>query len=344
MRVRTVVGFTVVALCGACDVDVEGGADVELRTVNKNTPGLNGSALNGTTLNALTLNGTTLNGMTVNGTTLNGTTLNGTTLNGSEFIGYEIVDGVPVLRSGTEMIGLRFRVVSDENVYLLAVVDAYLAPDDPAGDLWMYEISVHDQNADTWSPLCTHDGAPAAAVALRNRWDDKTGDLILEPDSVTFACEGAVLAKCAHWGYKPWKTTTSCDSENNCSEVSLVDHHQACTRMARADYCGDGTPHTVNGTLIDLWDMGSPAIQSRTTGLLPNWGVEAEWGPDGAVCVGDSLRLQILDDLNIVYDEPECLPALSELPSCGSLPQSRGGLVANAYCTLFGTLPFLCGG
>jgi hypothetical protein len=342
MRVRTVVGFAVVALCGGCDVDAGDGPDVELRKISQNTPGLNGSALNGTTLNALTLNGTTLNGMTVNGTTLNGTTLNGTTLNGSEFVGYEIVDGQPVLRGGTDMIGLRFRVVSDENVYLLAVMDAYVDPSDADGDLWMYEISVHDQNADSWTPLCTHNGAPAAAVALRNRWDDKTGDLILDPDSVTFACEGAVLAKCAHWGYKPWRTANSCDSENNCTEVSLVETHQACTRMARADYCGDGTPHTVNGTLIDLWD--GFGIQSRTTALLPNWGVEAEWAPEGAVCVGDSLRLQILDDLNIGYDDPECLPELSNLPSCGSLPQSRGGKVANSYCTLFGTLPFLCGG
>ena len=49
--------------------------------------------------------------------------------------------------------------------------------------------------------------------------------------------------------------------------------------MLRADYCGDGTPHTVNGTLINLYDNASVQADAES------WPVDAEWGPDGALCV-----------------------------------------------------------
>lgn len=49
--------------------------------------------------------------------------------------------------------------------------------------------------------------------------------------------------------------------------------------MARADYCGDGVPHTKSGTLIDLYDIHG--IQT----VVPNDGqtFEAGWNEDGAV-------------------------------------------------------------
>ena len=31
-----------------------------------------------------------------------------------------------------------------------------------------------------------------------------------------------------------------------------MDHHQACVRMVRADYCGDGRSWTVNGRRVNL--------------------------------------------------------------------------------------------
>ena len=38
--------------------------------------------------------------------------------------------------------------------------------------------------------------------------------------------------------------------------------HQACTRLVRADYCGNGVYHTATGTSIDVYD--SLNIQTRT--------------------------------------------------------------------------------
>ena len=57
--------------------------------------------------------------------------------------------------------------------------------------------------------------------------------------------------------------------------------HQACTRMLRADYCGDGTPHTQDGTEVDVYDtlgIQSPQADSDMT-------FEAAWTADGSACV-----------------------------------------------------------
>jgi ADYC domain-containing protein len=45
------------------------------------------------------------------------------------------------------------------------------------------------------------------------------------------------------FGYKPWREAAG---------KPRWDYHQACVRMVRADYAGDGIGHTRDGTLIDL--------------------------------------------------------------------------------------------
>src|SRR5690606_3262165 len=90
--------------------------------------------------------------------------------------------------------------------------------------------------------------------------------------ATTWACRGAALAKCVEWGYHP---------EGTVSSTLLSDHHQACTRMVRADYCGDGEHHTENGTVIDVDD--SLGINEFET----SWVIEAAWGEDGALCLNE---------------------------------------------------------
>ena len=70
----------------------------------------------------------------------------------------------------------------------------------------------------------------------------------------------------------------ACTAPFRCGITSLADYHQACTRMLRADYCGDGTPHTVDGTLINIYD--GIGIQRDTD----DWAFEAEWTTTGARC------------------------------------------------------------
>ena len=328
---------------GGCDDNSTEQAPVEMRALHKNSPGVNTAALNGFSLNGFSLNGDVINGFSLNGFSLNGFSLNGFSLNGTSFSATKIVDGVPTVVTGTGLIGTSMTLVHGTDIFTLTFDNIHLDPYNPAGDVYLYDITVHDVIHNFSAPLCTLDGVAAPAIPLRNHWDPLTGDRIDDVTVITFACRGGALAKCVDWGYRPWATSTKCDPVTEiCTEVSLTDYHQACTRMVRADYCGDGTPHTVTGTLIDVYDRLSPTIQAQFSGGNPNWGIEAEWGPDGALCAGDSLRLQHLDELEIPYTYPPCLDDLLEQPDCGTFPAARGGKLGNSYCGAFGTTPKDC--
>ena len=96
------------------------------------------------------------------------------------------------------------------------------------------------------------------------------------PSAPTFSIgcrKVGAIAKCVDFGYKPWRSAK--DDER----------HQACVRMVRADYCGDGTPWTVNGTQLNVWDHDK--IQTDTK----PWTFEAAWTAEGASCV-NSARLE----------------------------------------------------
>ncbi|MFO0710080.1 MAG: ADYC domain-containing protein [Sandaracinus sp.] len=129
-----------------------------------------------------------------------------------------------------------------------------------------------------------------ATAALRGGgWDANGRDL------------GEAQRKCREWGYDPAVVGSAT--------------HEACTRMVRADYCGDGTSWTVDGTWIDV---GDPAgIQEPT--LAREMQFEAGWGPDGAVCVA-STRYAVEDATGATL-----------LPSCwASLPRCEDRDAATA--------------
>lgn len=78
--------------------------------------------------------------------------------------------------------------------------------------------------------------------------------------------------------------------ERDHQEVTLRQHHQACTRMIRADYCGDGRSHTNDGTLIDVWD--GFGLQGRSA-----WPLESSWKAGGASCV-NHVRWESIDSVS----------------------------------------------
>lgn len=85
-------------------------------------------------------------------------------------------------------------------------------------------------------------------------------------------------------------------------------------------------------------------LQTRSTFNLSNWSPEAEWGPDGATCVGDELRLKMFDDLGLSYTFPGCLDSLDDISNCGRLPASRpASLLGDAYCDKWTDDPEECG-
>ena len=99
------------------------------------------------------------------------------------------------------------------------------------------------------------------------------GRYIPDDGQFTFTCTSGAMAKCIRFGYPPWGTAAD--------GRPLLDHFRACTRMVRGDYCGNGSAHTRDGTLINMYDRVGIQVSEPT----PDLTFEAAWGPDGAVCV-----------------------------------------------------------
>lgn len=145
-------------------------------------------------------------------------------------------------------------------------------PSDPEGDVFFYDVSYRDPMNGAYRKYCLPDkDGRTLAIPLAGYWDPAKS-YKAEEGVFTFACLKSPLAKCVRWGYKPWKTVNG---------VSLRDYHLACVRMTRADYCGDGRPHTREGTFIEIYDrLGILKREERSDVTF-----EAAWGPDGAVFV-----------------------------------------------------------
>jgi len=351
MRIETrnkyLVALCAVALVGACD-EVETGAiddagePVTNRDLVQNDLRLNSAGLNGWSLNGFRVNGWSLNGWSLNGWSLNGWSLNNISLSGSAFTGVATINGEQVMLTSEDMIGAELLLNREGEPFTLRFDDIYINPANPTGDTYFYKVSVFDPDDGTWASLCRDSyGQPTEAIALRNHWDPNTGARVGDPAAVTLACRGAALAKCVEWGYRPWATVESCVG-GVCSQVNLTDHHQACTRMARADYCGDGVPHTLNNTPIDVYDRLMPRIQTQASSGK-EWKVEAEWGPNGALCVGKDLRVDLFAELGIDHIGPTCRNALQAVKECGRFPASRpASKLGNNYCPKWKSDPNKC--
>jgi hypothetical protein len=181
----------------------------------------------------------------------------------------------------------------------------------PNADVYLYAIEYFATKANKWEPLCQNpDGTPFQdfdghlnlAVPVAGAWESGTGlpgtfsdgngnqwaggSKIPGTDYTTFtlACRDlGALAKCLERNeYKPWKMGTAVRSSpaGATMTVSLDEAHQSCVRMLRADYCGNGVPHTQTGTIIDVRDAVS--IQSYVS---TSYGFEANWRADGPSCI-----------------------------------------------------------
>ncbi|HEX8699753.1 MAG TPA: ADYC domain-containing protein [Myxococcaceae bacterium] len=168
---------------------------------------------------------------------------------------------------------------SDGKSVEVAICGAEPSAEDP-GMVW-YRIEAWNDVAQEWeNPCVALDRVPdPRALAVSGTWD-ASGAHQSHPGKLTFACENGAITKCIRWGYKPWAATR--DGQ------SLASLHQACTRMARADYCGNGRSHTHEDTTIDMYDR--LGVLARTTEASADWdprraSFEAAWAPDGATCL-----------------------------------------------------------
>jgi hypothetical protein len=182
-------------------------------------------------------------------------------------------------QASTSLVGTVLQGTSSDGKSVeVALCGAEPAPEDP--DMIWYRIEAWNPEAQEWENPCvaTQTVSDPRALAVGGVWD-ASGARRQVPGRLTLACENGAITKCINWGYKPW---------TRLGGQSLADLHQACTRMARADYCGNGQSHTHEATLIDMYDR--LGVLSVTTEALGNWdparaSFEAAWAPDGAACV-----------------------------------------------------------
>ncbi len=257
--------------------DILEGQGVQLQGVQLQGPVLQGPVLQGVQLQGPVLQGINFNGVSFQGVT----SAQSVVLVGGELVAVNSTGSQPV--SGA-LIGATFSAALSNGSTLSVRIDD-ITPTAEA-DIFEYTVVYHDGTG--YVNLCGYEnGAPVKALALSGAWDMTSGtptggSHIDDPSMFTFACKNAVLAKCVIMGYAPWREMVEC-FRGSCSEVSMRHSHQACTRMMRADYCGDGMPHTQNGTTINVWDNLN--LQTKDTQLPVTWTNEAEWGSSGALCI-----------------------------------------------------------
>lgn len=198
-------------------------------------------------------------------------TLAGRTLRGADFVGATVTSTDP---TGTTALAV------------IAAVE--IDPQDQSGTTSLYRLRGQDPVSGEIVDLCAPDqDGLRRAIPVAGRWS-ASGSRDSGAGYITFGCTSAAIGKCVRLGYRPWQSRNG---------VSLSDAHQACTRMLRFDYCGDGTAHTENGTAIDFYD-GMGINQKDPDPLLL---FDAAWTPDGAYCIERQrwLRLSVPDVITL---------------------------------------------
>ncbi len=227
-----------------------------------------GSTLAVSTVNQISLNGVQVDNVQLSGTVLHGS-VNGQDISGTDFIGAVVIQN--------ELDG-----TTSESTISNVAVDSQ----DAAGEILLYTLVTKNPITGQSENMCAPDPwGGQYATPVYGAWD-VTGVHQESTTQFMFGCTSGVVAKCVRWGYKPWKSVAG---------QSLAEYHQICTRMATADYCGDGVSHTVDGTLIDMYD--DLGIQVKAPFDLTSPLVfDAAWTTQGAYCVSKDrwLNLQSL--------------------------------------------------
>jgi hypothetical protein len=211
--------------------------------------------------------------------------LTGVALQGSALVSKTVPSGA--LLAGADLAGATFRTVTPslnpvewriDAVELDPATDDAIPFAEASSGIYRYTIAYSLVDDPGWIPVCGTgaDGEPVKAIALEHLWDYRRGvpgggSKIDAPGWITFACDGFALAACVDLGYHPWSSL---------SGTSLAAHHQACTRMIRADYCGDGKSWSADHSMIHVLD--SIGVQPATPNVLH---IEAEWSEAGARCM-----------------------------------------------------------
>ncbi|HEU4412347.1 MAG TPA: ADYC domain-containing protein [Polyangiaceae bacterium] len=296
--------------------EVPGDARLGPEGISTNGISTNGISTNGISTNGIPINNQTLEGVALGGATLGAQALGGVTLTATVFSA-TLPDGGAL--SGDQIVGASFLgELTNGNTKKLRV-DARVQLSGAGAGLSAYEVTYNTSSGR--KHLCGLDasGQPVLAVPVMGTWNygqGVPGGGAFTPSAThfTFACRGAAIAKCVELGYRPWQAAPG--------GGTLQNHLAACTRALRADYCGDGTSWTVDGTTINLYDAAG--VQADTE----SWGFEAEWTANGArfITGGSGARYTLVGGAT-----PPCLSTLLS-PSAGNAAHfSSGTLLMTEY-------------
>jgi ADYC domain len=171
-----------------------------------------------------------------------------------------------------------------------------------------YSITYHP--ADSQTPVRRHCGAAkdglGASFLPGRQVDGLTAEVNLNANATTMSCETGAIDTCLEWGYAPWAPKVA-------AAAGAGDHLFAtCLQAKRAAYyigLGDTRSYTVEGT--EIYKRDPFGIFDEPRGLPDGWqnGIEAIWGPRGAVCLNVDRRRR--PDLPFVArpEVPPCSPA-----------------------------------
>jgi hypothetical protein len=262
----------------ACDLG-------ETSTTEQDGMTLQGRELQGMTLQGMTLQGMRMEGFRIADATLGSAPLTNLRVERGELVAEQ--GGVEV--RGAALLGAKLQAQVRELAaqppstaivtYRITNVALELARYDPTftGSTYLYTLEQWVAETSSWQPACLADAdGRRAAIPLAATWDEH-GARVESGSLFTLGCTTGVIAKCYRWGYRPWVTGYG----------DLAEMHWTCTRLARADYCGNGVSFTQDGTRINVWDtLPAPGpIQHHGSRRPPGMVFEAGWTTAGAVCL-----------------------------------------------------------
>lgn len=222
---------------------------------------------------------------------------------GDELYAWDPEEGV--VATGAGLVGWTIRLFQTTSakrleVHILGYDPAIPLEYDPGNTISGYAFGYIDPE----TPSETYSVCPAshaypnaiAATIVRGELYYDNGDVVPNNEWFTIACFGNAVAKTKLFGYGPQETVPGTQSPATPSE------RMATIRMITADYCGDGTSFTVDGTPLD-WKNASGGVQP--TGYTGFDNLEALWTKEGAICIKEP-RLHSVADVQDHCDVPIC--------------------------------------
>jgi len=227
----------------------------------------------------------------------------------------EIVDAAGQRRSGLGLAGAEFTLGGDDDPKSALRMRIVSVSADRVEGVFLHELQALGDSG-KWYNVCGVDRDQRRLALFIEGHDLPDGRQVRVPGEVSITCTAGVQGKCLRAGYVPW------DRKHGAGGGEAL--FQTCTRMYRADYCGDGIGWTQNGMTIDPYDIhGIQRPEDPAT--LP---FEAGWGPSGATCVHHT-RVIERGGLSDLLARCPRLAAMPSGASCTPATAAAGALMFN---------------